>query len=306
MKTSRHRFLLILVALLVMVGLAAPSVAHSQSTIENAIQAYGKQNIQGYMQPIADLFGANMNSGYYHSAAISFIGFHLSLDFVGMAAPVSDDQKTYTASTPQGFLPATFQTPTIFGDKGPTITSVTPAGYTYRGSDGVLNAKMFPLAAPQLTLGSLLGTEAVVRFIAVPQIGDNKFPKTTLLGVGGRHSISQYIPLLPLDIAVGVFYSTLKSGDFIDFKGLCYGAQASKTLSVLTVHGGVNVESSTLKLSYTSTDPVAPGSIEVNLDGKRKFSMTAGLEIALGVFHLFGNANFGSINNFTAGFGFGN
>lgn len=305
MKTSRQHFLPIIVALFVAATLLTSSIARSQSTFENAIEAYGKQNIEGYMQPLADLFGANMNSGYYHSAAIPSIGFHLALDIVGMAAPVLDDQKTYTASTPLGFLPATYQTPTIFGGKGPTITSTRPSGLRYSGSDGILNAKMFPFAAPQLSIGSVLGTEAIVRYVPIPSLGNNQFPKTTLFSVGGQHSISQYIPLAPLDIAVGVFYSTLKSGDLVDFKGLSYGAQVSKSFSVLELHGGVNFEKSTLKLSYTSTDPNAPGSVDVSLDGKRKFSVTAGLGLSLGVFRLFGNANLGSVNNFTAGFGFG-
>jgi hypothetical protein len=111
--------------------------------------------------------------------------------------------------------------------------------------------------------------------------------------------------LIPVDIAVGVFYSTLKSGDIIEFKGLMYGAQVSKTFSVLTLHGGVNLESSTLTLSYKSTDPIAPGDVEIKLDGKRKMSFTGGLQLNLGGFRLFGNANLGSVTNFTAGIGFG-
>ena len=305
MKTSRQHFLAFLMTLIVVATFLAPPVASSQTSIENAIQAYGKQNVEGYVQPVADLFGANMNSGYYHSAAIPKTGFHLALDFIGMAAQVSDDQKTYTAKTPSGFNPASFQTATIFGGKGTTVTSITPAGLTYRGSDGIINTSIFPLAVPQLTIGSVFGTEAVIRFITIPKIGDNQIPATTLWSVGVRHSISQYIPDAPVDIAAGVFYNKFTWGDIFDFKGLSFGAQASKTFSILTLHTGVNVESSTLKISYTSTDPIAPGSVEVNLDGKRKFSFTAGLDLTLGFFRLFGNANFGSINNFTAGFGFG-
>ena len=305
MKTSRQHLLTALASLLMITVLLVPPSASAQSSFESAIQAYGKQNVEGYVQPIADLFGANMNSGFYHSAAIPAFGFTFKLDIVGMAAVVSDDQKTFTASTPAGFLPASFQTATVFGEKGTLVSSTSPTGLTYRGSDGILNAKMFPFAVPQLTIGSILGTEASVRYIAVPKIGDDKFPKTSLLGFGGRHSISQYIPLIPVDIAVGVFYSTLKSGDIIEFKGLMYGAQVSKTFSILTLHGGVNVESSTLTLSYKSTDPAAPGDVEIKLDGKRKMSFTGGLQLNLGGFRLFGNANLGSVTNFTAGIGFG-
>jgi hypothetical protein len=306
MMTSRQHLLWIVTAVVVVAALLVPSVASSQSAIENAIQGFGKKNVEGYLQPIADLLGANMNSGYYHSATISTFGFHLSLDIIGMAAPVSDDQKSYTASTPAGFNPATFQTATIFGEKGTTVSHLTNTSLTYKGSDGIFNAKMFPFAVPQLTAGSVLGTDAFVRYVPVPQIGDNKVPSTTFFGAGVRHSVSQYIPLCPVDIAVGILYNKLKTGDIFEATGLTYGVQAGKTFSVLSLYGGFNLESSKLKVAYVSTEPAAPGSVEIDLSGKRKASFTAGLNLSLGIFHLFGNANFGSVTNYAAGLGFGN
>ncbi len=305
MKTSRQHSLYLLASLIVVSLVFLPSVASSQSAIENAIEAYGKQNVEGYVRPVADLFGANMNSGYYHSARIPISGFHLSLDFIAMAAPVSDDQKTYTATTPAGFAPASFQTATIFGGKGTLVSATAPAGLTYRGSDGIINTSAFPLALPQLTIGSLYGTEVVLRFIALPKVNGDKIPTTRLWSIGARHNISQYIPGVPLDIAAGVYYNSFTWGDIFDYNGLSYGAQVSKSFSVLTLHAGLNIESSTLKISYVSTDPVAPGSVELSLDGTRKVSFTAGLGVTLGFFRLFGNANFGTVTNFTAGFGFG-
>jgi hypothetical protein len=306
MMTSRQHLLRIVTAFLVVAALLVPSVASSQSAIENAIQGFGKKNVEGYLQPIEDLLGADMNTGYYHTAAISTFGFHLSFDIIGMAAPVSDDQKSYMASTPAGFNPATFQTATIFGETGTTVTHLSNSSLKYKGSDGIFNAKMFPFAVPQVTIGSVLGTDAFVRFVPVPKIGDNKIPSTTFWGAGVRHSVSQYIPLCPVDIAVGILYNKLKTGDLFDATGLTYGVQVGKTFSVLSLYGGFNLESSKLKVSYVSTEASEPGSIEIDLTGKRKASFTAGLNLSLGFFHLFGNANLGSVTNFTAGLGFGN
>jgi hypothetical protein len=306
MMTSRQHLFSVVAAILVVAALLAPSVAYSQSAIENAIQGFGKKNVEGYLQPVADLLGANMNSGYYRTASISRFGLHLSFDIIGMAAPVSDDQKTYMASTPAGFNPATFQTATIFGEKGTTVSHLTNAALKYKGSDGIFNTKMFPFAVPQLTVGSVMGTDAFVRYVPVPKIGDNKLPSTTFWGAGVRHSISQYIPLLPVDIAAGILYSKLKCGDIFDATGLTYGVQAGKTFSVLTLYGGFNIESSKLKVSYVSTEPNLPGSVEIDLVGKRKASFTAGLDLSLGGIHIFGNANLGSVTNFVAGLGFGN
>jgi hypothetical protein len=306
MMTSRQHFFRVVASFFVVAALLVPSIARSQSAIENALQGFGKKNVEGYLQPVADLLGANMNSGYYHTAAISTFGFHLSLDIIGMAAPVSDDQKSYMASTPAGFNPATFQTATIFGETGTSVTHLSNPALKYKGSDGIFNTKMFPFAVPQLTIGSVLGTDAFVRYVPVPKIGDNKLPSTTFWGAGARHSVSQYIPLCPIDIAVGVLYNKLKTGDIFDATGLTYGVQAGKTFSVLSLYGGFNLESSKLKVSYVSTVAAVPGSIEIELSGKRKASFTAGLDLSLGIIHLFGNANFGSVTNFVAGLGFGN
>jgi hypothetical protein len=298
---SRHVAKVLTIAILLF-----PSIARPQSAIENAVRGLSVQNVEGYLQPAADMFGANINTGYFRSASISTFGLHLSFDIVGMAAPVSDDQKTFMATTPAGFNPATFQTATIFGEPGTTVTHATNSALKYKGSDGIFNTKMFPFVMPQLTIGSVMGTDAVVRYVPLPKIGEDKIPATTAWSVGVRHSVSQYIPLIPVDIAAGVLYSKFKCGDLFDATGLTYGVQVSKTLAVLTVYGGFNMESSKLKVTYTSSNPVAPENIALELTGKRKASFTGGLDLSLGGIHIFGNANLGSVTNFVAGLGFGN
>ena len=122
------------------------------------------------------------------------------------------------------------------------------------GSHGIFNAKMLRFAVPQLTVGSVRGTDAFVRFVLVPKIGENKIPPTTLWGVGVRHSISQSIPLIPVPIAAQVLYSKMKNGDIYDASGLAYGVQVGKTFSVLSLYGGFKIENSTLKVAYVSTE----------------------------------------------------
>ena len=282
------------------------ATARSQGSLQNALEQFNGEAVQGYMQPAADLFGANMNSGFYHSAQMSRWGFHLSLDIVGMAAMVGDDQRTFDAPTPPGFSPAKFKTATIFGGKGTEISNATIPSLKYKGSDGVLNTSAFPLATPQLTIGYVFGTEAIVRYVFIPKIGEEAVPESKLWGVGLRHSISQYLPSVPVDLAVGVFYQSYNAGDLIDFKGYTIGVQASKSFSILTVYGGLSSESSTLKLHYTSTDPIVPGTVDVSLDGANKFRFTGGLSLSIGFAKIFADANFGSVTCFSGGIGFGN
>jgi hypothetical protein len=102
--------------MVVMAMLVGVSAGVAQTAIEDALQAYGEENAKGYLQPIADLFGANMHSGYYRTAHIPTAGFNIALDFIVTGSLVGDDQKTFDAKTPQGFTPGTFKAPTIFGD----------------------------------------------------------------------------------------------------------------------------------------------------------------------------------------------
>jgi hypothetical protein len=282
------------------------STARSQGKLENALEQFSGPTAQGYMQPVADLFGANMNSGFYHSAQMSRWGFHLSLDIVAMTSMVGDDQKTFDAPTPTGFTPATFKTATIFGGKGTLISDVNQPLLTYRGSDGVLNTNNFPLAVPQLTIGYIFGTEFIARYVFIPKIGDDVIPSSKLWGVGVRHSISQYLPSVPVDLAVGFFYQSYTAGDLIAFKGMSFSAQASKSFSILTVYTGLSSESSTLNLKYTSTNPSVPGNVDISLDGANKFRFTGGLCLSLGFAKIFADANFGSVTCFSGGIGFGN
>jgi hypothetical protein len=304
MDTSRERLSLLLCVLIGGFILLA-SETTAQTEIEKAIQQYNATSIGGYLQPVADLFGANMHAGYFHSAYVPQSGFSIGIDLIAMGALVQDGQKSYTAVAPPGFAPGTFETATIFGGKGTAISHATIAGLQYKGSDGVFNTSMFPLAVPQLRIGSLYGTEVVLRFIATPSIGDNKFPVLTFWGAGARHSISQYIPYCPVDIAASFFYSNFSLGDLIKANGTSFGVQASKSIKILMLYGGLSFEKSTLDLSFKSTDPTAASLVDVSLNGANKFRATVGVGVNFGIFKVFADANFGTVTNYSAGIGFG-
>jgi hypothetical protein len=288
--------------------LLCPPVAQSQTDLDNALKQFTGEAVKGYIQPMADFFGANLGAGYYHTAEIATAGFHISIDIIGMGSLVKDENKTYTAKAPAGFNPATFQTATIFGDKG-TGKEVTDqrTGLKYKGSDAIVNTSIFPFAGPQITIGSVAGTEAIIRFLPLPtkSLTNDALPDATLFGGGLRHNISQYLPGAPLDIAVGVFYTRLSLGDIIDLKTISAGAQASKSFSVLTLYGGLAWEKSTMSLEYTSSDPTAPPAVSIDLDGANSFRATVGMQLSLAILRIFVDANAGSVTNFAGGIGLG-
>ena len=91
------------------------------------------------------------------------------------------------------------ETATVFGGPGSVVSG--PGGLQYQFQNGQLKTRLMPMAIPQATLGTLFGTEAVVRYAAIPKM--ENFPHIDLVGVGVRHNISQYLPDLPLDVAAG-------------------------------------------------------------------------------------------------------
>ena len=228
--------------------------ASAQTTVEDALKQLSSDNGKGYMQPIADLFGANMMAGSYHSAAIPKAGFNIAFDIVVMGGLVGDDQKSYDGILPTGFNPAKVKAPTIFGGKGPLVTDQA-TGLSYRFPDGIINTSLFPFIVPQLTIGSFMGTEVFARYVFIPKLGEDALPATTLWGAGIRHNISQWFGVLPVDLAVGFFYTKFTSGDLIDYTGTQIGAQASKSFKLVTLYGGLAWEQSTMNLKYTSTAP---------------------------------------------------
>ena len=301
MKPSHNRMMRT-VALCAIVCALMITGATAQTEIEKAIQQYSAETVTGYVQPVADLFGADMHAGYYHNAWIAPSGFSLGFDIVAMGSIVQDAQKYYTANTPAGFDPATFKTATIFGGTGATVNF---NGLSYKGSDGIFNTSIFPLIVPQLRIGSLYGSDLTLRFITIPEIGENKMPVITLWGVGVRHSISQYIPHSPVDIAAGVYFNSFTVGDLMDFKGFAANIQASKSIKILILYGGIAYENSKMNLAFKSTDPTVPATVDIDLDGSNNFRFTVGVGLSLGIIKVFADANFGTVTSYSGGIGFG-
>jgi hypothetical protein len=278
---------------------SSPGVA--DGNFDTYLRQLDQNQVTGYLQPFADLTGANYNTGWYQSAHIPTTGFNLDFRIIVMGGSVGDEQKEFDLPLPAGFSSPTMKSPTIFGKpEGATYTDPN-TGLRYSGPGGIFNTSLAPAAAPQLRIGSLYGTEAIIRFILLPEAGE--IPRGTLFGIGARHSISQYFPELPLDIAAGGIYHTGAFGDYVDLSTLALGAQASKNLGVVTLFGGIQYEMTTMDVSYTTSQAGTP--VNVSLDGDRAFTFTAGADFHLGPIRIHADANLGSVMNFTGSIGFG-
>lgn len=264
--------------------------------IDENVKYYNSANGSLYLQPLADGFGAALNSGLYHDAKIEKFGLHFYLNVQFMGALITDDQKTFT-SVAEEDMTAGITLPTVFGSE-----EEVDAGLSFKPR-GAYETSILPIAIPQLTVGSFAGTELNFRFFQMTvdeSIGDLK-----ILGYGARHSLSQYVPLFPVDVAVSYFHQKFEIGNIVEANASYIGIQASKKVAVLLLYGGLGFESSNLNISYTYEDEEDTSEIEFDLDGKSKARFTLGVGLDLKFFKLHADYNLASQKTVTAGIGFG-
>ncbi len=221
----------------------------AQDAVTDALSQLSSGNVRGYVQPIIDGFGANLNSGLYHSPRLADGGFHARLEVIGSGMLISETERFYYATPPGPFDRTPVRTATILGGLGSTVAG--PGGLEYQFQNGQIRADLFGLGTPQLTIGNLLGTEVIVRYAVVPSVKD--FPRSSLVGFGGRHSISQYIPGLPFEATIGAFWQTLKVGDIIGVSARNFSLMLGTSVSFFTVYGGLQHESTIIDVDYTYT-----------------------------------------------------
>jgi len=284
----------------IIVCVSLPATNLQGQDFEDFMRKYTGANGKAYMQPLADAFGANLNSGLYHNAYIKKNGFQLYVGVAVMDAFIPESNKTFTGTTQGYFSPETSaRVPTIFGSS--EVVTVEGEGGTTYAFPGGLDISNLPLAVPHLTVGSLMGTDATLRWAAY-DIGD-EVGKVALFGWGLRHSLSQYLPLKPVDMAVG-FYSQLFSvGDVVDATGWVANIQASYPWRFITFYGGLGYERSTLDIAYTYE--ADDSEVAFDLTGGNTIRTTLGLTLNLGPLKIHSDYTLASQSLLTLGLGVG-
>ena len=257
-------------------------------------------NLRKYLQPFVNAFGANLNSGLYHTAKIPKKGLHFYVGVETMIALIGNDQRAYTASLldENGMPVEETGVPTVFGSKGNRNISIAP-GLSYELPGG-FDIRAFPVVAPRITLGSLAGTEVSIRWVDVDLGAD--FGLLKINGFGLRHSLSQYFPLSPLDICFGFFVQDFKLGRIFKANVGYFGGQVSKSLGPLTVYGGLGIEKSTFTLGNNEgVLLVSP----ITFDSANRTRLNAGITLSMLILKFHIDYTLGFQNTLVAGIGIG-
>lgn len=164
---------------------------------------------------------------------------------------------------------------------------------------------------PQITLGTLAGTQLVLR--GAPSIGDFSF-----FGFGINHNPGFWFEKaqLPFGInsSVNFAYSSLAYGDYMEFSAWNAGVMASRRFGWrflhVTPYAALGVEGSSLEVSYETSfnDPSTGKPIKVGFeaDGENLYRATVGTNLRLGILDLSGDFTFAKYSGMSvvAGLGF--
>ena len=183
----------------------------------------------------------------------------------------------------------------------------------FGGFQDLADLKLLPLAAPQVSVGTVYGTQATFRYLpSVTLNGDLGTLK--YFGYGIQHNPGVWLKdPLPVDIAFSFFTQNLNVGDLFKAKATAYGLNVSKRLGTailnITPYAGFMFEKADMEVTYNYIvdTPAGQYSEEVNfkLDSKNKNRLVLGFSLRLLAFNLNADYNISEYKSYTAGLTFG-
>lgn len=174
---------------------------------------------------------------------------------------------------------------------------------------GGFDIPIVPLILPQISIGTLFGTQFTLRGAPV-EIPAGSFGKVKFFGFGIQHNPGIWFPNpLPVDIAFGYFSTDLKVGTILETKATAFGLNVSKRFGPgmlnITPYAGLMLESSNTTVTYTFTQnsQAGPVTVPINFEfpGENKSRITFGLSLTLLFFNINADYNIGTLHSVSAG-----
>lgn len=279
----------------------APIPLHAQLT--DNLGGLTDENLDGYLGPLKTGLSGSMNSAIFRTGDVPLMGVNISIGLSAMAIEYDAEDKTYMPADPAGFtslVPS--EVPTVVGALGGMIVEgqdglaqVYPGGFDLDG---------FSIAVPELSIGSFLGTRALIRYIAL-DLGDSELGDFRYFGIGAQHSISQWLPLLPVDLAAGFFVQGFKIGDdVVNAKATQLNVTASKKFTFLQPYVGLGYDSLQLDAKYEDDDDPELN-FDVGLEKETNSHLTLGVLGRIAFLSVFFEYNSGAATGLALGFSLG-
>lgn len=167
---------------------------------------------------------------------------------------------------------------------GRTVTVEIPANQSIAlDVKGLLNPRDYflnavPFAAPQLTIGTFMGTRGVVRFVPNLSnwIGVEKLGDISMFGWGIQHNPLTWFfadsTALPINIGLNFYNQSFRITQAVRAVSNSYGASASWTFGgavlALTPYAGYLMENSLITVDYQYQPRTANGQLVTDINGQ--------------------------------------
>ncbi len=276
-----------LASILAVAGMLASALAlPARADLSSKLGALQGDNLKGYLDPLPRAMSSSINSGLFQSGRVEKGGVHVTLDILAAGAEFPSDDRTFMPKDPFGFQPVTpTPVPTVIGDGN--AVAVPDNGGSTPVYPGGFDISQFVMPVPQLTIGNFRGTQATIRWFGM-DVQDSDVGRISFFGIGAQHSLSQYLPRVPVDLAAGVFYQSLKLGSgLLDTKALHLDVTASRRFGGLVKfepYVSVGLDRFDMKVDYTYTGSgSSPGGdrLSVDFDPITNKHLAAGAQVAL-------------------------
>ena len=299
--------------------------------------------LEKYMAPGMKGLGYGVNSAWYNTAKPhETFGFDITLSYVSAIVPEED--KTYEFLASDGYQYTTIFSgsstlPTIMGishtipsELVATIDQQFPV--IYDAPDGVsedineysLIKNSVPVPIIQVGFGIIKGTELKIRWL--PNIDYGGF-KSTYFGLGGLHSISQWLPVfkdIPVDISAFIGWTKITAEYVIpanlpivdgtdqvataDINTFTYQLIASAHVSVLTGYIGLGYDNFNTNFKMLGTYVISPGvtlppdPIDITASGSGGFRTSFGARLKFSIITLSADYTLREYDTVTLALGF--
>jgi hypothetical protein len=268
-----------------------------------------------FNQSQADIIaaGAIVGTGIYYDDLRTSLSTALqsSVQTIGISGPTVVGKK-YDPTDPNSEVKislngnVTFHLPGGLGDSTLNVSQVI--GTKLGGIGNLGEAAAVPFWAPQVTIGTVYGTQFTLRYlpkIALPDFGDLSWT-----GFGIQHNIGMWLPIPFVDVSASFYTQKIKIDPMFELSGTSFGINASKEFGFsflnVTPYVGFMIEKANMKVKYTPDavnfgPGVTPPTIAFDIDGKNTSRLTLGLSVRLVKFNLNADYNIGKYNSMTAG-----
>ncbi len=176
-----------------------------------------------------------------------------------------------------------------------TAASAVPSLVTPPG----LGIDYLPMIVPQAAVGlsipmTPIKMEVAARYLPEYEISED-IGMINFMGIGGKLALDPFLPIPFVNIAVGAYAQKLEIGDLLESNHMLYSLQLGKDLNLillkLGVFGGVGLEKSNMKFSYTyepdnMDDPLYGSEVNFELEGENSFRYTVGARVQLAIFNV--------------------